>query len=229
MPSSGSPTLLLFPTDLERRRFADAGGLAPGFALAALAGFGPLAAAARTAGLLSELRPRRVLLVGIAGAYDAERHPVGSALGFARVALDGVGAGAGRAFLGPAALGFPQWPGSPRTTRAPVVDELALAHAPDRDDGLLLTTCAASGSPAEAAERRERFPDAVAEDMEGFAVALACALARVPAAVVRGISNRAGERDAATWRVPAALAAARGLARELLAREEWVLPAPEAR
>ena len=64
--------------------------------------------------------------------------------------------------------------------------------------------------------RRERFPDAVAEDMEGFAVAVACTLAGVPLRVVRGISNLVGDRDPKHWRIPAALAAARLAALELL-------------
>ena len=57
--------------------------------------------------------------------------------------------------------------------------------------------------------------------MEGFAVALACALARVPCAIVRGISNVAGDREAGRWRIPAALAAARALALQALVEEEW--------
>ena len=55
--------------------------------------------------------------------------------------------------------------------------------------------------------RRARFRDALAEDMEGFAVAFACALAGVPVSIVRGISNVVGDRDPAHWRIPAALAA----------------------
>lgn len=226
-PSTGSPTLLLFPTGLERRRFDEEGGVAPGHALTALVGFGPVAAAARAAQLLAALRPRRVLLVGIAGTYDAERHPVGTALAFSHAALDGVGAGAGRSFLGPAALGFPQWPGSPGTGGEPVFDSLALAAPGGAEPSLLLTVCAAAGGAEDAGERRARFPRAAAEDMEGFAVALACALAGVPCAIVRGISNVAGDREASRWRIPAALAAARALALQALLEEAWA-PAPAA-
>ncbi len=218
---SGSPTLLLFPTELERRRFRDQGGIDPGYALRGICGFGPVAAAARTAQLVAMLRPRRVLLIGIAGAYDVERFPVGSAVVFTRVAIDGVGAGEGASFQGPPALGFPQWPGSPGTTVAPVEDVLALAAPEGTEAALLLTTCAASDSSAHAADRRARFPSAIAEDMEGFAVALACALARVPCGIVRGISNEVGDRDAAHWRIPAALAEARRVALAILADGDW--------
>ena len=62
----------------------------------------------------------------------------------------------------------------------------------------------------------ERFPGAAAEDMEGFGVALACALHGVPLSIVRGISNAAGQRAPAHWRISPALAAARTLLLELL-------------
>ena len=66
------------------------------------------------------------------------------------------------------------------------------------------------------ATRRGLFPDAAAEDMEGFAVALACRLAGVPLSIVRGISNTAGDRDPARWLVPEAVAAAAALAARIL-------------
>lgn len=216
-PSLGSPTLLLVPTELERQRLADLGGFGRGLALVASGGFGPVAAAARSATLLAELRPARVLLVGIAGAYDTELHPPGSAIEFDEVAIDGIGAGEGRALLGPSALGFPQWPEVP-PARA-IRERLELAGG--APGALLLTTCAAAASATEVAHRRERFPGALAEDMEGFAVACACAMAGVPLRIVRGISNRAGQRDPRAWRIPAALAAARELALAILNESHW--------
>ena len=63
------------------------------------------------------------------------------------------------------------------------------------------------------------FPAAAAEDMEGFAVALACRLACVPCTIVRGISNTVGDRDTTRWQTTAALEAAAGIVRRLLAEE----------
>jgi len=214
-PSLGSPTLVLVPTRLELDRLRDLGGFGSGRCLVHLCGFGPVAAAARSAQLLAQLRPARVLLVGIAGAYDSEQQPVGTAQEFGEVGLHGVGAGVGDDFQGPPALGFPQWPGSPGTTPHPVVDSLPLAAAAP-EPGTLLTTCAAAASEVDCRRRRERFPDAVAEDMEGFGVALACALADVPLRIVRGYSNRAGDRRPESWRIPAALHAALERARTVL-------------
>jgi len=222
--SAGAPRLVLVPTGLERRRLADHGGLPRGFALQALAGFGPVAAAARAAAWIERVRPAHVLLIGIAGTFDSERLPVGSAAAFTAVAIEGVGVGEGQRYVGPPALGFPQWPGPEPAEAggraeadgpARIEDRLPLWAPADAEPALLLTTCAASDGPALAARRRERFPDAHAEDMEGFGVALACALRGVPCSVIRGISNVVGDREPARWKIPAALAAARRLVVDL--------------
>ncbi len=210
----GDPTLLLVPTELELRRLLDLGGFPAGLALVETCGFGPVAAAARTAALLARLRPARVLLVGIAGSYDVSAHPVGSALEFGECAIEGIGVGEGASLLAPPALGFPQWPG--RDGAAAIFDRLPLACASTDRAPLLLTTCAASADATQAAARRRRFPAAAAEDMEGFAVAAACALEGIPLRIVRGISNEVGDRRPEHWRIPAALAAARERALEVL-------------
>jgi len=198
MPARGGP-LVLVPTPLELRHLEELGGF-PGCVLARC-GFGPVAAAARTAELLARLRPPRAWLVGLAGSLGAE--PLGAALRFTRVRLDGVGVGAGSAFRPASRIGFAQWEeGEER-----IEETLALA-APGAPCELL-TVGAASATPAEAAARRARYPEAAAEDMEAFGAALACRLAGVELGVVRGLSNRAGERDAARWETHAALAAAR--------------------
>lgn len=217
MPAS----LILVPTAGERQVIATAIG---DLGRIELCGFGPIAAAARSAGLLAALRPTRVLLVGIAGRLD-ERLPIGSAHVFGEVACFGVGAGSGEAFAPAAALGWPQWPGDPPDDEAAIGDLLAcadgIAHAPGvayapAAAGLLLTACAASADATDVADRRRLFPAAVAEDMEGYGVALACRLAGVPLQIVRGMSNTAGDRDKSRWQVGPALAAAASLARTLL-------------
>ena len=212
----GAPTLVLVPTELELARLLDLGGLGP-TVLIERCGFGPIAAGARTAELLARLAPTRVILVGIAGAFDIERDPLGSALEFGSVAVTGIGVGAGAEHIPPPALGFPQWPAGDPPSRAAVFDQLDLER---RDGPLLLTTCAASANAAEARERRARFPTARAEDMEGFAVALACSLADVPCNIVRGISNAVGDRVKEHWSIPRALRGALELARVVVARHE---------
>lgn len=202
MTSPGAPTLVLVPTELEQARLEALGGLGLGRGLVARCGFGPVAAAMRCARLLEHLAPRRVLLLGIAGTQDPDALAPGTATRFGEVRLDGVGAGEGEERLGPAELGFAQWDG--------VGDLLPL----EGEGPALLTVCAASADRGRAEERRARF-GTCAEDMEAFGAALACHAVDTPLTVVRGISNVAGDRDVAGWRVDDALRAARDLAREL--------------
>ncbi len=216
-PSSAGGTLLCVPTELERSilervapdLFEGQGG--PGVQVI---GFGPVAAAARTSALIARLHPEQLLLLGIAGglAGGLESGPqVGEAAEFGAVALDGVGAGAGQdaGLLLPSALGFPQW----QDAEGEVHEHLQLpAEGP-----LLLSVCAASGSPSEAARRLERFRGAVAEDMETFGAALAARMAGVPLRAVRGISNVAGDRDKDRWQIEPALEAAAVHARAMVA------------
>ena len=209
------PVLLLVPTAGERQVLAAALGDS---CRIELCGFGPVAAAARTAAFLAAHAPASVLLAGIAGRCD-ERLAVGSAYLFSAVACYGVGAGSGAAFEPAAALGWPQWPGDPPGDEAAIGDVIACAAAPSPAPpaaGLLLTACAASADAVDVAARRRLCPAAVAEDMEGYGVALACRLAGVPLRVVRGISNTAGDRDKSRWQIIPALEAAAALAGTLL-------------
>jgi futalosine hydrolase len=211
------PTLVLVPTVLERDVLAPALRAAVvGAGRLELCGFGPVAAAARTAQLLAEYAPAQVLLVGIAGRLD-DRLTVGSAYRFERVACHGVGVGSGGGFRSAEQLGWQQWPGD--AAGEPIGD--LLACGPQRGPtatqaGLLLTACAAAANPDDVRLRKQLYPDAMAEDMEGYAVALACRLRGVPLDIVRGISNSAGDRDKAAWQTPVALEAAAQLALRLL-------------
>lgn len=215
-------TLILVPTEMERRSLEPIlqpvleATLAPALPLGgrpALCGFGPVAAAARTAQLLAEHAPDRVLLVGIAGRIDA-RLAVGDAYRFDEVACYGIGAGSGGGFVSAHALGWQQWPGDAGAPD-PIGDLITCGRGGGA--GLLLTACAASAGADDVFLRRQAFPAAVAEDMEGFAVGVACRLRGVPLDIVRGISNIAGDRDTSRWQVAAALEAAGRLALEIMA------------
>jgi futalosine hydrolase len=214
--SGGAPCALFVPTRFELEALTDLGGFDAGTCIAKTCGFGPVAAAAATAAVLATLRPARAFLVGIAGAYDLGVAPIGSALEFDAVAIDGVGAGEGNHFSSPAALGFAQWNG---LDGEPAIFDRIVLRETVGQPRLLLTVCSASDGAAMAGERRLRFPLARAEDMEGFGVALSCALAGVPLRIVRGISNAAGDRDRRSWRVREALAAALELARSIAGDE----------
>ena len=213
-------SILLVPTELERGLIAPAVAAACGSAIRSeLCGFGPVVAAARTAQLIAEHRPDSVLLVGIAGRMS-DRLAIGEAYAFERVACHGVGAGSGEAFVPAEALGWPQWPGDGSDPATRIGDAIPCMSgrlpASTARAGLLLSACAASAGDADDRSRLRLFPDAAAEDMEGFAVAAACRLGGVPLDIVRGISNTAGDRDLSRWQIEAACRAAAALAATLL-------------
>ena len=186
-------SLLLVPTELERNTLQvecpEAADEAR-WAAVETVGFGPVAAAARAGAWIARHRPRRVVLVGIAGGYEGDS----GALVFGSVALDGVGAGEGD--------GFQPFPEFSFASDSP--ERLDLADTGPE----LLTVCSASADEAMATRRRARYPEAVAEDMEAFGVALSCREFGVPLTVIRGLSNRAGDRDHSRWTIDAALRAA---------------------
>lgn len=196
--------LLCVPTALElgRLRSASPSAVDPErWAGVEVVGFGPVAAAARTAQLVTQASPAAVLLVGIAGAYPGGPS-MGEATWFGDAAMDGIGAGEGEGLILPSKMGFPQWPGSPAAPE-PTFERAPLAGP----GGLILTVAAAADSAAMVEARASRFPGALAEDMETFGASLACGMAGVPLFALRGISNHAGDRDVGGWRIDDALAA----------------------
>ncbi len=200
-------TLVLIPSPLELDIVRRVWG-SDSLPRTELCGFGPIVAAARTSQLLASLSPKSVLLLGIAGSL-MDSLKIGEAYQFGAVACYGIGVGEGTGFQSAGEIGWEQWSQDPTIT-----DTLPLASA--ESQRLLLTACAASGSPAEAANRLAKNPSAQAEDMEGFAVAAACWLARVPLRIVRGISNRAGNRDHRLWQIEDALTSAVSLTKRVL-------------
>jgi futalosine hydrolase len=182
-----------------------------------LCGFGPVAAAARTGSLISRYRPEQLVLVGVAGSFDLDRRPIGSAWQFHQIACYGIGVGTGPTHQTAAELGWSHFEGD--AVQPTVGDQIDLLHglpSGRRDAGLLLTCPSASANDDDVRWRLEKYPDAQAEDMEAFAVAASCLLSSVPLRVVRGISNAAGDRDKRHWAFDEALAAAGDLVGRLI-------------
>ncbi len=178
-------------------------------------GFGPIAATALAQQSIILHQPQRVFLVGIAGAYLPQRHcagrsinqslqplDVGSAHRFGSVSIDGIGVGEAQEFQSAGELGWEHCAGN--GDRPSIGDTLEL---PSDSSHHLLTVCAASANDQQASRRQQRC-GAVAEDMEGFAVALACRLHNVPLQIIRGISNMAGDRAKSNWKIADAMQAA---------------------
>lgn len=194
-------TLLLVPSEKElelaRPLFADGTSLQR-------CGFGPVDSGIETARLLASGGYCRVLLFGIAGTYDEQKLPVGTACSFQQVALYGVGAGEGPEFQTAWELSLAE---------SSTLLELA-GVAPT--ESLLLTVTSAAANSDDVKRRRVKFETAIAEDMEAWSVAVACQKFGVPLTVIRGISNVAGDRDHSRWKIREALQAAVELAKVVL-------------
>lgn len=201
-----SSVLLLVPTELEREKLSTALSRECRERVAVeLCGFGPIVSAIQATLWIERLQPQHVCLLGIAGSLS-DRAVVGQAYMFRQVACYGIGAGCGDGFQTASALGWAQW-------QDPLVGDLLESHAIEKSaiDGCLVTTCSASASANEAAQKRRVFPGAVAEDMEAFSVAAACRIAGIPFSCIRGISNRAGDREKSNWQIDKALTSASGV------------------
>lgn len=168
-------------------------------------GIGPAAVAAATARALDGVD--LVLSAGIGGGFAALR--AGDVAVASTVAFADLGAETAEGFLPVSQLGF-------GTERYDVAPKLAVELA-DRTGGHLgsvLTVATVTGTAATAAALAERFPDAVAEGMEGAGVAAAATLCGVPFGEIRAISNAVGPRDRDSWQIAPAL---RSLARAVAA------------
>jgi futalosine hydrolase len=161
-------------------------------------GVGPAAAAAETSAELARDPVELLLCAGIGGGFD----PLDAgdvAVAAASVFAD-LGAQSGDGFLPLSELGYGD-------ERYPVPAQLAVELA-DRTGGhmgTVLTVATSTGTAARADELRGRFPDAVAEGMEGAGVAAAAAVHGVAFGEIRAISNPVGPRRRADWRVAEAL------------------------
>jgi futalosine hydrolase len=203
--------LVLVPTKMEKEVLLQFPGLQD--VAIEICGFGPIVSAARASQLLAAHEPVQVLLLGIAGAYDSNLK-TGEAYEFSAVNCDGVGAGQGESFQSAKQMGWPQWPGDHAVR--PIEDRIDLSSELQIQNRELVTVCSAADSDAMVSERLARFSSATAEDMEGYGVAAACRLANVPLKIVRGISNRAGDRNKDNWQIKDALGAVAVLAKQII-------------
>ncbi|WP_330439593.1 futalosine hydrolase [Micromonospora sp. NBC_00821] len=176
-------------------------------------GVGPAVAGAATARLLALAeaagRPyRAVVSAGVAGGFSDRAEVGDTVLGTASIAAD-LGAESPEGFIPVDELGMPPallGAGS-RVPADPGLLAALRAALPRATAGPVLTVSTVTGTTASTDELRRRHPEAVAEAMEGYGVAVAAAQAGVPFAELRTISNPIGPRDRDAWRLREALAA----------------------
>jgi futalosine hydrolase len=186
--------VILVVTAVEAEADAVRSGLPAGAPVDVVAvGVGTAAAAAGTAYLLARPGFTMVVNAGIAGGFVGRLDVGATAVATRSVAAD-LGADGPDGFLPLDELGF-------GATSLPAT---ALA-VPGAVRGAILTVSTVTGSAERAGTLAARHPDAVAEGMEGFGVATACARAGMAFAEVRTVSNAVGPRDRGAWRIREAL------------------------
>lgn len=205
-------TPLLVVTAVEAEAAAVRAGLGEAATVVA-AGAGPAAAAAGAARLLALAeaggRPyRAVLCMGIAGGFPG-RVPVGGTVVATRSVAADLGAETPDGFLAIDELGF----GTAVHDTDPALVATLRSALPEAVAGTILTVSTVTGTSASTERLMARFPDAVAEGMEGTGVAQAAGATAF--AEVRTVSNLIGPRDRDAWRIPDALAALTRAARAL--------------
>jgi futalosine hydrolase len=200
---------ILVVTAVEAERgavLAGLGGAALGGAAGTVdvhaVGVGPAAAAAGTAWLLArEPGYSAVVSAGIGGGFADRIDPGGVALASSSIAAD-LGAESPDGYLPLDELGF----GTVRYPCDPALLAALREALPGAVTGAVLTVSTVTGSAATARALLGRYPDSVAEGMEGFGVASAATRAGTGFVELRAISNPVGPRDRSAWRIPQALA-----------------------
>ncbi len=158
-------------------------------------GVGPVNAAFALTRLLAAGVPRAVIVCGVGGAYPGSGLEPGDVACATTETYGDLGAESPDGFLDMTALGFPVGPLT-----------LDLFPAEKRVGFATCATC--TGTDARAAEMVRRTGAAV-ESMEGAAIVHIARKMGVSVGEVRGISNIAGRRDRASWRLEEAAANAR--------------------
>lgn len=166
-------------------------------------GVGPVNAAFALTRALTATPASTVVICGVGGAYPGSDLDVGDVVCASTETFGDLGAESADGFLDLPALGFPVVHG--RAERSGVLP-LDLFPVARRVPFVTCATC--SGTDARAAELVRRTGGAV-ESMEGAALVQVAQMLGARVAEVRGISNRAGARDRASWRLDDAAAGAR--------------------
>ncbi len=172
-----------------------------------VSGIGKGNAGAAASACVSKASCSCVLSVGVAGALPGPRAlPLGSVVAATHCVYADEGCQTPEGFIECAALGFPVAPAPFEGNRAAVPARVLERLRPVADCcGPIATVSTCSGTDALARAIAERT-GAVAEGMEGAAVAAVAARLGVPFGEVRVISNTTGDRARQVWDIKGALA-----------------------
>jgi len=172
-------------------------------------GIGAVNAAVALTRFLEREGAKAVINCGIAGAYPKAFESglsTGTVVCAESECYGDLGANSPDGFLDLQALGFPLIAGA-----VPVHNRLTLDLFPAARRARFVTvnTCSGTDDDARRMETRAGIGGlGEVESMEGAAIAHVARLYEIPAGEIRGISNRAGNRDRGSWRIKEAAVAA---------------------
>jgi futalosine hydrolase len=186
--------------------------------LVTFSGMGKINAAAAAAAILSSYSVSRLWMWGSAGAYGLEGIEINDLALASEEILGDEGVATNSSWQPLNAIGIPLVDsGGKSIFNRMEVDPLELKRsrqllgewesapsAPRIHVGPFVTVSAVSGSTARARLLSNRY-GALCENMEGGAVAQVCLRYRVPFLEIRGLSNRAGDRNKKRWQLSTAL------------------------
>jgi futalosine hydrolase len=193
-------------------------------------GIGKINAAIAATAMIERLQPQLVINTGCAGAYPGSGLAIGDLAMASEEILGDEGVITSAGWLDFQAMGLPllvqgdrryynEIPLPPRP--ADLALQLANRCGTQLTRGRFVTVSTCSGSDRRGVELGQRFR-AIAENMEGAAVALTCLRYGIDCLEIRGISNLVEERDMKRWDIPRAVEVAQRFVLKYL--EEMVRP-----
>jgi futalosine hydrolase len=179
-------------------------------------GIGKANAAAATTAVIERYRPDLVITTGCAGAYPGSGLAIGDLAAACEEVLGDEGAATPEGWLDLREMQIPSLVRGDRSyyNAVPLSRDhigqarcLAERHGTPLFCGRFVTLSTCSGTLRRGEEMTRRF-NALAENMEGAAVALTCLRYGIECLEVRGISNLVEDRDPKRWDIPRAAEAA---------------------
>ncbi|MNJ53653.1 Futalosine hydrolase [compost metagenome] len=198
-------------TAVEAEREAILRGLdgATGFEVR-LAGVGPIASAVNTTTILASSADAAaydlVISAGIGGGFDGVAE-IGSIVIATDIIAADLGAESPEGFLSLDKLGFGSSQIKAEAPLSNLLKQAVVRAGLPVCTGPILTLSTVTGTASTAQSLSQRIPGAAAEAMEGYGVALAAHLHRLPVLEIRAISNAVGPRQRELWKINDALSA----------------------
>lgn len=149
-----------------------------------------------------------VVNIGIAGSYNLEEFPIGSAALIAEEHFGDLGFETCNGFkdlFQYGILGNNEPPYTDRALKRPSIPFAPLEKIlKEFKEGTGVTVQTVTGNPAKVKALKDKYNPHI-ESMEGAAVYYAALMEGVPVFEIRSVSNEVGERDKSKWDIPAAL------------------------